>query len=139
MKLSDMFSKYVVTAAPQETLTMVALRMQEHNVGMLVVTEDGRPIGVITDRDLAMALGAQGISAKTAVQTVMTRKVLAIPDDMDVFAATRYIRECGVRRLPIVDREDQLVGVVTLDDLVRVLGKELHNLGVGITHEMEVV
>ena len=138
MKLSDIFSKYVVTAAPQETLEAVALQMQEHNVGMVVAVEDRRPVGIVTDRDLALALAVQGAPPRAPVQGVMTRKVLAIPDDMDVFAATRFIRECGVRRLPIVDRDDRLVGVVTLDDLVRFLGAELQNLAAGIEAEMVV-
>jgi CBS domain-containing protein len=138
MKLSDIFSKYVVTAAPQETLEAVALQMQEHNVGMVVAVEDRRPVGIVTDRDLAMALAVRGAPPHAAVQSVMTRKVLAIPDEMDVFAATRFIRECGVRRLPIVDRDDRLVGVVTLDDLVRFLGAELQNLAAGIEAEMVV-
>lgn len=138
MKLSDIFSKYVVTAEPQETLGAVALRMQEHNVGMVVVVEDERPVGIVTDRDLALALGVQGVPVWAAVGGVMTRQVVAIPDDMDVFAATRFVRECGVRRLPIVDRDDRLVGVVTLDDLVRFLSEELHNLATGIEAEMAV-
>jgi len=138
MKLSDIFSKYVVTAAPQETLEAVALQMQKHNVGMVVVVEDRRPVGIVTDRDLALALAVQGAPPHAPVEGVMTRKVLAIPDEMDVFAATRFIRECGVRRLPIVDRDDRLVGVVTLDDLVRFLGAELQNLAAGIEAEMVV-
>ena len=138
MKLSDIFSKYVVTAAPQETLEAVALQMQKHNVGMVVVVEDRRPVGIVTDRDLALALAVRGVPPHAPVEGVMTRKVLAIPDDTDVFAATRFIRECGVRRLPIVDRDDRLVGVVTLDDLVRFLGAELQNLAAGIEAEMVV-
>jgi CBS domain-containing protein len=138
MKLSDIFSKYVVTASPEETLATIATRMQEHNVGMIVVVEDERPVGIVTDRDLALALGAQGMPTAAPVEAVMTPNVLAIPDDMDVLAATRFIRESGVRRLPIVDRDDRLVGIVTLDDLLHFLGKELHNLTCGIEQEMEV-
>jgi predicted transcriptional regulator len=68
----------------------------------------------------------------------MTRHVLAIPEDTSIYAATRFMRERQVRRLPIVDREDHLVGMVTLDDLLRFLGQELHNLAEGIKHEVEV-
>ena len=138
MKLSDIFSKFVVTAERQETLGAVALRMQEHNVGMVVVVEDERPVGIVTDRDLALALGAQGVSLQAPVQKVMTHHVLAIPEDTSIFTATQFMREREVRRLPIVDREDRLVGIVTLDDLLRFLGRELHNLAEGIRHEMVV-
>jgi CBS domain-containing protein len=138
MKLSDLFSKNVVTAGPGETLESVAKQMQEHNVGTVVIVEDRRPVGIVTDRDLALALGALGVSSQVQVQKVMAHHVLAIPDDMGIYTATKFMRDCEVRRLPIVDKEDRLVGIVTLDDLLRFLGRELYNLGEGIKHEMEV-
>ena len=68
MKLSDIFTRSVVTAAPEETLAAVALRMQEHNVGTVIIVEHQRPIGIVTDRDLALALGARGVSPQAQVQ-----------------------------------------------------------------------
>lgn len=138
MKLNEVFTRRVVTAGPEETLAKVALEMQEHNVGTVVVVENQRPVGIVTDRDLALALGAQGVNPQTQVQKVMTRHVLAIPEDTGMYAATKFMREREVRRLPIVDREDRLVGIVTLDDLLRFLGRELYNLAEGIKDEMKV-
>lgn len=138
MKLNDIFSRSVVTALPAETLAAVALRMQEHNVGTVVIVEDRRPVGIVTDRDLALALGAKGVSPQAQVQKVMTHHVLAIPEDTGIYAATKFMREREVRRLPIVDNEDRVVGIVSLDDLLRFLGREIHNLAEGIKHEMEV-
>jgi CBS domain-containing protein len=138
MKLNDIFTRNVVTAGPGESVATVALKMQEHNVGTVVIVEDRRPVGIVTDRDLALALGAQGISSQTPIQKVMTHHVLAIPEDTSIYTATQFMREREVRRLPIVDREDRLVGIVTLDDLLRFLGRELYNLAEGIKHEMEV-
>lgn len=138
MKLNDIFTRNVVTATPKETLATVAVRMREHNVGTVVIVEERRPVGIVTDRDLALALGAQRISPQTEVQNVMTRHVLAIPEDTSIYTVTKFMREREVRRLPIVDREDRLVGIVTLDDLLRFLGRELYNLSEGIKHEMEL-
>jgi CBS domain-containing protein len=138
MKLNDVFTRSVVTAAPEESLVAVAHSMQEHNIGTVVIVEGRRPVGIITDRDLALALGAHEVSPQTRVQEVMTQHVLAIPADTDIYTATKFMRERGVRRLPIVDREDCLVGIVTLDDLLRFLAQELDNLAEGIKHEMEV-
>jgi CBS domain-containing protein len=138
MKLNDIFTRSVVTATPEESLAAVALRMQEHNVGDVVIIENRRPVGIVTDRDLALAMGARRVSPHTEVQNVMTRHVLAIPEDTSIYTATTFMREREVRRLPIVDREDRLVGMVTLDDLLRFLGRELYNLAEGIKHEMEV-
>lgn len=123
MKLNDIFTRSVVTAAPEETLAGVALKLQEHNVGTIVIVEDRRPVGIVTDRDLALALGARRISPDTEVQNVMTRHVLAIPEDTSIYTATKFMSEREVRRLPIVDREDRLVGIVTLDDLLHFWGE----------------
>jgi CBS domain-containing protein len=138
MKLNDLFTRRVITAGPEDPLTAVARRMQEHNVGTVVIVEDQRPVGIVTDRDLALALGAQDLSPQTPVQKVMTRHVLAVPEDTGIFTATQFIRDREVRRLPIVDREDRLVGLVSLDDLLRCLARELYNLAEGIKHEAEV-
>lgn len=138
MKLNDIFTREVVTADPEETLADVAQKMEEHNVGCVVIVKVQRPVGIVTDRDLALALGVKGLNRKTKVAEVMTQHVLAIPEEMGIYTATQFMREREVRRLPIVDREDRLVGMVTLDDLVRFLGQELYNLTEGIRHEMEV-
>ncbi len=138
MKLNDIFTRNVVTARPEETLAAVAIRMQEHNIGTVVIEENQRPVGIVTDRDLALALGARRVNPSTEVQNVMTRHVLAIPEDTGIYTATKFMREREVRRLPIVDREDRLVGIVTLDDLLRFLGREFYNLAEGIKHEAEV-
>jgi CBS domain-containing protein len=137
MKLSDIFTRVVVTAWPEETLATIAHRMHEHNVGAVVVVEDQRPVGIVTDRDLALALGARGVSPHAQAREVMTRQVMTIPEDMGIYTATRFMREREVRRLPIVDAEDRLVGIVTLDDLLRFLAGELYNLAEGIKREME--
>jgi CBS domain-containing protein len=138
MKLNDIFPQRVVSAGPEESLAAVALRMQEHNVGTVVVVEDQRPVGIITDRDLALALGAKGISPQAPARKEMTRHVQAIPEDMGIFTATNFIKDLGVRRLPIVDSEDHLVGLVSLDDLLQFLVRELSNLVEGVRHEMKV-
>jgi CBS domain-containing protein len=138
MKLNDLFTRNVITAGPEEALAGIALRMQEYNVGTVVIVDAGRPVGIITDRDLAIALGARGLSPKVPVREVMTRHVLAVPEDTGVFTATRFIQDRKVRRLPVVDREDRLVGLVSLDDLLRWLARELSNLAEGIGPEVQV-
>ena len=138
MKLNDLFTRAVITAGPDEALAGIARRMQEYNVGTVVIVEDRRPVGIITDRDLALALGARGLSPQAPVREVMTRHVLAVPEDTGVFTATRFIQERKVRRLPVVDREDRLVGLVSLDDLLRWLARELSNLAEGIGPEVQV-
>lgn len=138
MKICDLFKRKPITAQPKETLATIAQQMQEHNVGTVVIVDNQRPVGIVTDRDLALALGARGMSPQAQAEEIMTPHVVAIPEDTGIFAATQYIKECQVRRLPIVDQEDHLVGIVTLDDLLRCLGRELYNLTEGIEREMQV-
>ena len=146
MKLSDLIScvrgdirvTKPVSAERGETLSSAARRMRDNNVGTLIIVEGRKPVGIITDRDLALALGAEGASPQTTVQCVMTTPVRTIPNGAGVFAATQCMRDAGVRRLPIVDQDGYLVGIVSLDDLLRLLGRELANLTDGIKHEMEM-
>jgi CBS domain-containing protein len=134
----DVLATKLVTAAPTETLSAVALRMREHNVGAVIIVTGQKPVGIVTDRDLALALGAQGIAPQAPVESVMTTPVRTIPDGAGIFAATQCMRDAGVRRLPIVDKEGHLVGVVSLDDVMGLLGRELYNLAEGIKRETEV-
>ena len=139
MKISHAYLKKVIAASPKTPLTDVARLMQEHHVGTVVILDDQeRPVGIVTDRDLALALGARAVSLQTPVAEVMSRSVLAIPETADVLAATKYFRECGVRRLPVVDGEDRVVGLVSLDDLLALLVSELTDLSEAIRSEMVV-
>lgn len=136
MRLNDLFTRNVVTATPEESLAALARKMRDHHVGAVVVLEHEHPVGIVTDRDLALTLGAGSARPDSPARDVMTRHVLAIPADTEVFTATRYIRECGVRRLPIVDRDDRVVGLVSLDDLLLRLAGEMFNLSEGIRLSM---
>jgi len=134
----ESFVKKVVTARPDESLASIARSMEQHNVGAVVVVVNGRPHGVVTDRDLALQLGAHSVSPRTPVATVMSTPAKIVRFDAGVFDTTRTLMESGVRRLPVVDDDGWLVGMVTLDDLLRVLSRELSHLAEGIKSEMEV-
>jgi CBS domain-containing protein len=146
MKLSDVIAcvrgdalaTKLVTAGRTETLSSIALRMREHNVGTVVIVEGQKPIGIVTDRDLALALGADRVAPQALAESVMTTPVRTIPDGAGIFAATQCMRDAGVRRLPIVDKEGLLVGMISLDDLMGLLGRELFNLAEGIKRKTAV-
>jgi signal-transduction protein with cAMP-binding, CBS, and nucleotidyltransferase domain len=134
----EKFVKPVVTAGPQETLAAVGRLMEQHNVGAVVLAEDHRPVGIVTDRDLALHVAARGVPLQTPVARVMSSPVQTVGRDDGVFYTTHSMMESRVRRLPVVDDDGRPVGIVTLDDLLRVLGRELSNLVDGIRSEMEV-
>lgn len=138
VKTIETFVKKVVTGAPTESLASVARAMEEHNVGAVVLVENHKPVGIITDRDLALRVVAHGLPPQTPVKNVMSTPVHTAYRDDGVFDTTQLMMDAGVRRLPVVDDTEELVGMVTLDDLLRVLSRELSNLIAGIKQEMEI-
>jgi CBS domain-containing protein len=132
------FMKQVVTAAPGDSLASVARTMEQHNVGAVFIVENHRPVGVVTDRDLALALGAHGVPLQAPATRAMTSPPECIQMGEGAFQATQLMRERRIRRLAVVDDEGLLAGIVTLDDLLRLFSRELTNLVEAIGPEMQV-
>jgi CBS domain-containing protein len=139
MATIEKFVRSVVTARPQQNLAAVARLMEQHNVGAVVIVEGQRPVGILTDRDLALALGARGMAPDTPAARVMSTPVTTATYREGIFDLTQAIRETQVRRLPVVDDDGYLVGIVTVDDLLRVIGRETANVMEGLVAEMSVV
>jgi CBS domain-containing protein len=133
-----MFVREVVTAGPGDSLVKVAKLMQQHNVGTVVVAEQDRPVGIVTDRDLALAVCGRDVSPEEHVQKVMTCPVSTMRQNEGIYKATQHMMELAVRRLPVVDEVGRLVGLVSLDDLLLLLSRELHNMAEGIRAETAV-
>jgi CBS domain-containing protein len=139
MKLGSLFTNEVVTAKPADSLATVAKLMEEHNVGTVVLAEGQRPVGIVTDRDLALALGVQGHSPQVPVQEVMTCPITTMGHHEGIFKATQHMQENAIRRLVVVDDVGRLVGLVSLDDLLLLLSRELNNLAASIRPEVLAV
>ena len=123
MKIQDVMTPDAVSAPPGMTLMAAAEMMRLLNVGSLPVVEDGRVVGILTDRDIVvrgLALGRD--SRTTPVSEVMTRNVQTCSLEEDVEDVARQMRELQVRRLLVVDEDERLVGIVSLGDLA--LGME---------------
>ena len=106
----------VVSAPAETTLREVATLMRDRGVGSVVITEHDRPAALITDRDLALLLGADSADAGQPVGPHATRPLIAGEPAMDVEEAAGLMVQHRIRRLPVVDG-DGLAGIVTLDDL----------------------
>jgi CBS domain-containing protein len=118
-----------VTCRSSATLAEVALLMADRNVGSVIVVDNiGYLAGIVTDRDLAIrGLGSRR-TADSSVDHVMTRDVATVPLHADVSDAAALMTGRMVRRLPVVDEQRHIRGVVTLDDLVRHLGSDADRL-----------
>jgi CBS domain-containing protein len=122
MEIRDVMTESVVTAPPTATVREVAETMRERNVGSVVlVSEEGDPVGFITDRDLAVSVLADGHGGDVAAGDHASSPVVTGTASMDVTEATELMVGHGIRRLPIVD-DGRLTGIVTLDDLAVRIG-----------------
>ncbi len=125
VSLDEVSRGEVVTVEPDETITNVAVEMADKDVGSVVVTRDGEPVGVLTDRKIALTLGEMpGVADRTAGDLVSEGVVTGDPG-MTIYDAVQMLRDEGVRRLPIVDDEGELDGIVTLDDIIVLVAGEL--------------
>jgi CBS domain-containing protein len=136
MSLGSLFSRKVITVEPEESLAKAARLMAQENVGAVVVVEHNRPVGMLTDRDVALAVCLQGAKPKDAVQSHMSCPVDTMNEDDGIYNATQKMMELAVRRLPVVNKFGCLVGVVSLDDLLGLLSRELRNIAEGVRAEV---
>src|SRR4051794_15734423 len=115
-RISDLMAE-PVTVTPDTSLREAARLMRDADMGDVILAEDGRPRGVVTDRDIVVrGIAEHGSPDDTTVGEICTRDLVTVSPDDPVERAVRLMREMAVRRLPVVDG-DRLVGVVSLGDL----------------------
>jgi CBS domain-containing protein len=124
MRISEVMTQGVVTADAGDTLKHVGELMRDRNVGSVVITDGGKPLGVITDRDLALAVVADGIVPDSGAGEHASRPIVTGEVEMHLEEAVALMIQHRIRRLPVVDG-DGLCGIVTSDDLA-VRAGDLH-------------
>jgi CBS domain-containing protein len=127
MSIGSICIREVDLARPHENAWQAAVRMRQRAVGtLIVVNSDRRPIGIVTDRDLMerVLAGAKDPNA-TRVREVMTPEPTTICEEDSIEMALALMREGGLRRLPVVDADGILVGLVSLDDVLMLMGEEM--------------
>jgi CBS domain-containing protein len=118
MKVSEIMTSDVHIVAPDDTIQEAARKMEDTDVGFLPVGENDRLIGMVTDRDIALRAVAQGKDPKnTKVRDVMTSRVLYCTADEEVEEIASNMADLRIRRLPIVNKQKRLVGVVSIGDI----------------------
>ncbi len=118
MQIREVMRLEVETIRPDAPLQAAAQKMASFNIGILPVMEEDKIVGAITDRDITIRATAKGLDpAKTKVREAMTEVVICGFEDQDIHEAARLMMDNQVRRLPILDREHSLVGLVSLGDL----------------------
>jgi len=117
MRVSEAMTRDVRVANPDQTIREAAQMMAELDAGALPVGEQDRLVGMITDRDIAVRAVAHGKSPDTRIRDVMTDDVKYCFDDDDVEDVARNMADIQVRRLPVVNRDKRLVGIVAIADI----------------------
>ncbi|MGZ9097572.1 MAG: CBS domain-containing protein [Micavibrio sp.] len=118
MNIQDIMSKDVQVVSPDTLLNDVAKKMQKHDCGSILVAKDDRLMGVITDRDLALRCVAESRQpSETTAAQVMTEEILYCRDTDEVETVALDMTKNKVRRLPVLDKDKRLVGIVSLGDL----------------------
>jgi len=142
MTIATICTRHVITIDAAASLTEAARRLREHHVGALVVTRAGPEgvavVGVVTDRDLAVEVLARGIDAGAVqVGQLVQGAPVAVPESAGIDEALAQMREHGVRRLLVAGTQGQLVGIVTLDDLLAAFAAQLGALTQVIARQIE--
>lgn len=129
MALEKLMSKDVTSLPERASIMDAAKFMTDMNVGSVVVVDGGKPLGLLTDRDIITKVVIEGKDpSRLKLSDVMTRPAISIAAHKEVSDATKLMSEAGVRRLPVVDGGGKLVGVVSLDDILLVLGDEMEDI-----------
>ena len=138
MALQDIIRKDISVVNSATELKEAAKLMYQNHVGSVVVVDkengkQGIPIGILTDRDIALTFGKQGLlDPSCEVKEVMSTGVIVCSPEDGIYETISKMSKNGIRRMPVVNKQDQLLGVVESDDLFQLLGKEINELS-GLT------
>jgi CBS domain-containing protein len=125
MKVSEVMTRDVQTVRPDQPVREAASFMLSADAGSIPVIDGDRLIGMITDRDIAVRGIAKGYGPDTPVRELMTNDIICARDDDDVDDIASKMSEAQVRRLPVIDQDERLCGIVSLGDLSRDADEEI--------------
>jgi CBS domain-containing protein len=118
-----------MTAHRSQSAGNLATVMKEENVGSVIIEDDDRPVGIVTDRDLVLdVLEPRSDPSEVTAGDIMTETPVTVDHGEGLFEAIEKMGDSAVRRLPVVDADGDIAGIVTLDDIVVMLATELENL-----------
>jgi CBS domain-containing protein len=143
MQIRSLCNTQVITVREGDELVAASALMREQHVGYLVVVESSRaegpvkPIGILTDRDIVVGILAKGVDPQSVtVGDVMTRRPVVLEESQSFDAALEAMRRIGVRRIPVVAAGGQLIGVLSLDEVVEHLARQLLEVSSCIRSEL---
>jgi CBS domain-containing protein len=117
LRCSEIMTKNVRTAGPDTPLREVAVLMRDGDMGAVPVVDDGKLIGIVTDRDIVVRAVSEGKTADTPVRHAMTAELFTVSPDDFVFEAVRLMGDKQVRRIPVINNDGSLAGIIAMADV----------------------
>jgi len=120
LSVRDAMNAQLITATPETNLMEAVMVMNNHRIGSLVVIRAGKPVGIVTERDIMTKVVGRAVSAlDLRVADVMSTQVTSIIEDGTLKDAARLMTRYGIRRLPVVNKQGDLVGIISSMDIIR--------------------
>ena len=143
MRIGDLCTRAPVTCERETSALELAELMRNHHVGDVIVVDrdpaGSTPVGIVTDRDLIVRIMAKGVDPSLVrADDLMAGGLVTAVEREGVYDAIWHMRSRGVRRLPVVDDRNHLLGVLTADDVIRFLAEELAELARAVPHQHEL-
>lgn len=139
MNIGELCNRDTFIIQKDETIVEAAKLMRVFNVGDLIVVSASKngntPIGIVTDRDIVLKVVADAVDAKSVkVSDIMSKALVSGSEEDGVYESIERMRVHGIRRLPVVDNEGYLAGIVSVDDMLEFLGEEVNAL-IGLVYK----
>ena len=132
--IRDLIKPKLVIVEPDEKVAQAAKVMEKENVGAVLILDEGKPRGIVTDRDIVVRCIAENIDVDDCtVENIMTETLETCRDTDGIYDVIQKMQDAKVRRIPIVDRTGRAIGVVSFGDILAVLGKEISGLASSVT------
>jgi CBS domain-containing protein len=126
MHIRKIKKKKVITSSPNDSVVKAAKLMDKNGVGCVVVVMNKKPIGILTDRDIAVRVVARKADLnRTKVKDVMTTSVITGEDSQRAADLAKVMQDNGIRRVPTINKRGELTGIITLDDILYMIGVRL--------------
>jgi CBS domain-containing protein len=141
MPITNFIRKDIVTTGPEENVREVANLMRDYDIGAVVVCDEARrPVGIVTDRDIVLRCVCEGDDGEsTSVGDIMSTSVHTVAEDCGLMDILTEMRASGARRMPIVDADGRVTGLVSFGDVLELLTQELSALASTATPEMKKI
>lgn len=140
MAIADLCTRKLVSVERGATLQYAAQLMKKHHVGGIVVVEangKSKPVGILTDRDIVLSIVAENQPLSTKVQSVMSTDVVQVPKSKGIAEVVEQMESRGIRRMVVVDDAGNACGLVSSDDILQLVAKELSGLGRLVERQLE--